>query len=379
MMQKLFNILLSSIFFLMVSAPFITHCFHDNESFLMSEKRKLAERPNIPSSWHEGRKFPQRFEAYLNDQFGLRAKLLDTYSRLRWNLGMNVNSKVLRGKDGWLFLGQENKIIEQYLGINRFENGELLDWVEAMQARKNWLAERKIPFIIVVSPNKHSIYPEKLPGNIGIKTGPTRLDQLTDHIKKNGQLDFIDMRETFKQAKGNHALFYKADSHWNELAGLICYTEIMERVRNYFPGVKSLTIDDYSIVDREKRGGDLAKMIRLQDILSERILALKPKFASRVSEYKTVEPGKKHLHRQFVFETNRPDQPKAVIFHDSFIWGMSNFMKETFQRTILAHHCGLKFDTELIEREKPDIVIYQFIERVANRKINDPFETCMNF
>jgi alginate O-acetyltransferase complex protein AlgJ len=378
MMQKLFNILLISIFFLMISAPFITHCFHDNDSFLMSEKRKLAERPHIPSSWHEGRKFPKRFEAYLNDQFGLRTELLDTYSRLRWNLGMNVNSKVLRGKDGWLFLGKENKVVEQYLGINRFENGELLDWVEAMQTRKDWLAERKIPFIIVASPNKHSIYPEKLPGNIGIKTSPTRLDQLTDYIRKNGQLDFIDVREIFKKEKRNHALFYRVDSHWNEFAGFLCYAEIMKRVKNYFPDVKSLSIDDYNMINQEKKGGDLAKMIRLQDRLSEQVLALKPKFSSRVSEYRTVGSQKKQFHRHFVFETNQLDQPKAVIFHDSFIWGMSNFMKETFQRTVLAHHCGLKFDTELIEREKPDIVIYQFIERVANRKIKDPFETCMN-
>jgi hypothetical protein len=63
-------------------------------------------------------------------------------------------------------------------------------------------------------------------------------------------------------------------------------------------------------------------------------------------------------------ETNDPRLPKVLVFRDSFAWPLIPFMAESFQSSVFVWTS--EFLPELIEREKPDLVIYEYVERYVN-------------
>jgi len=65
------------------------------------------------------RDFTKATDAYIDDHFGLRDRLVHWNSRLRYRLGASSTPKVVIGSDGWLFYAGE-KIIEQHTGEDVF-------------------------------------------------------------------------------------------------------------------------------------------------------------------------------------------------------------------------------------------------------------------
>lgn len=375
-MRRWFDITLILIFLSGMLTPLAVKILRLEGRKPTGENRSLAQIPPLPSTCKEVLAFPQGVDAYARDSFGLRNDLLYLDSWLKWKLTLRITEKVLVGKDGWLFLGKANNVVEQYRGVDLFSHSDLKQWVDAMVERQHWLEARGIYFIIVVPPTKHSIYPEFLPETIGPVVGKTPLDQLAAYIKQDTDLDFLDLRKTVLEARQSFRVFHKTDSHWNDMGGFAGYSELMKRVKKYFPKIKPLTLNDYVREEKIKPGGDLAKMLNLQDVMFDLSPVLTPRFPSRVCKQKVTGTKKDRSTHRIFYETNCPALPSVVIFHDSFIWGISKLLRENFNRTVLAHHCGLKFDTELIEKEQPGLVIYELAERAAKRRIADPFASC---
>jgi predicted Zn-dependent protease len=79
-------------------------------------------------------------------------------------------------------------------------------------------------------------------------------------------------------------------------------------------------------------------------------------------------------HGYKVTEQDRPDLPSAVIFRDSFMTAASQFFSESFRRVVyVAAGEGIHYD--LIERERPDVVIHQMGERRLTSVPHEPSTT----
>ena len=58
-----------------------------------------------------------------------------------------------------------------------------------------------------------------------------------------------------------------------------------------------------------------------------------------------------------------PQLPRAVMFRDSFAECMIPFLSEHFRRILYIHLEPEEFHYDLVEREKPDMVIQEMVER----------------
>jgi alginate O-acetyltransferase complex protein AlgJ len=353
-----------AVIFLPMSAQFL----HSDNLVSDSEKRILAKKPAFPRSLQEVEAFPASFDLYANDRFGFRSLFLRLNSRVKWALGMQISNKVIMGKAGWLFLNKRDDVLAQYRGLDNFTEAELMALDEAMTARKHWLDGKGIPFIAVIAPNKHTIYPEYLPRGLGLRVGECPMDQLVSYLKRKPDFSLVDLRSTVREAKRGNQVFYKTDSHWTEMGGFAGYREIIRHVKQLFPQIEAEDPRDYIFQDKTIKG-DLTYMLYLDGVISEETKIMVSKRPSHVKRYVDLWKGTDGQAPMMVFYTNRPELPSALIFCDSFIWGMSNFLAETFDRTILVHHQGLNFYSEIVEREKPDIVIYEMVERLLKMKV----------
>jgi len=59
--------------------------------------------------------------------------------------------------------------------------------------------------------------------------------------------------------------------------------------------------------------------------------------------------------------TNNNGLPKLVMFRDSFADGLIPYLSENFSRSVYVWKP--KVDLQVIEQEKPDIVIFEVAER----------------
>ncbi len=372
--QPVSNRLLIAAFLVVISLPMLLHFFSSSTALSVMEKRKLARVPKIPKNLTGLVAFPEKFSAYIDDHFGFRKMLLTYGSQILYGLGIQPSKKVLIGKDGWMFLGHPPDIVEQYRGIDRFSEKELADWVIGMKKRELWLRRQGIKFFIIVAPNKHSIYNEFLPNTVGKPLYPTRLDQLVDYINRFSDLCVIDLRETMKAKKNEGLLYRKTDSHWTDLGGYIGSEKLIECTRSFFSNVAALGKDDYMINAVEMPGGDLAQMMNLENAIKELVPVMAPKGKRKAVEYN--ESRRKDLPdglRIRFFKTDMKSLPSVIIFRDSFIWAMLKFITDSFSRTVIVHHQGMTFNPRIVLKEKPDIVIYELVERSLNVKIKNSF------
>lgn len=306
----------------------------------------------------------KKVETMYNDHFGLRNLMirLEALSDFKF-FKTPSTEKVVLGKEGWLYCGLDNgkDITKQYRGITKFTPEELSKIKTNLEQRKAWLEKKGIPFVLVIAPDKETIYPEYYNNEKYKKvSNESRLDQLMDYLHKNSNIDVLDLRKILLDNKSKGRLYYKTDTHWNQFGGYFGYEAIMKEVGKYIKSVRPLTIDKFNIVKeyRVPGEGDLANMLSLPNQYGEEHILLQPKIKRTSIPY---EEHKYDLVRGAVMKNPNKSLPKLLMFRDSFTVALGPYMSEHFSEAVFEW--SQNFDDKLVKQCKPDIVIQETVER----------------
>jgi hypothetical protein len=310
---------------------------------------------------------------WLDKNFPFRGQLIRWYNFASASMFGSYSHKapVAVGKDGWLFLAKDRTIdvLAEHQAVVPLTGAQLDTLTALYEERRAWLAERGVKYLLVVAPNKNSIYPELLPAEFK-QIGPvSRLDQIMKHLAGNSSIEVLDLRQTLLEAKKSRQVFYATDSHWNAHGAFPCYQAVVGRLAGRFPALKPLAASDFLAMEFTFLGGDLSYMVGLEDLVTERKVAYVPitPFKARGVSTGTIKPG--YAQPSQASEVNDPKLPKAVFFHDSYFWEILSLLGEHFSRAVYVWvKPGLAgsqsfFDKELVEAEKPDVVVEQIAER----------------
>src|SRR5215467_1988134 len=180
----------------------------------LAEKRRLAPPPVSRLSQPIEVSYTGAFEFWWNDGFGFRRSLVVAYSRTLLALGVSSTPSVIIGKSGWLFFAGD-EALASYRAVRPFTEAEVVRWQRRMEQRQAWLAERGIRFLVVIAPNKETIYPEFMPARLNRVRETTRLDQLMAQMRPRSSVAIIDPRGALRSAKADGALYFRTDTHWN--------------------------------------------------------------------------------------------------------------------------------------------------------------------
>jgi alginate O-acetyltransferase complex protein AlgJ len=335
------------------------------ETGRLDENRVRAEMPELKFNRFALARFPARFEAYFNDAFGLRDRLI------RWNnlvkvrgLGVSSSPRVLIGRKGWLYYTADWSL-EDYRRSRPFSTVDLEDWRTALEAQRDWLASRGIRYLVVVAPNKHTIYPEYVPQTVTQVQDESRLDQLCAYLKGRSDVPVLDLREPLLKAKQGPRLYFRRDTHWNGRGAFIGYQSIMAALEPWFPGMHPMSATAFKVVRTPWKNPDLSLMLGLGDVLTEFDFTSEPKAGRKA---KWVDPGAladdaRRAKRSIPWATECDGEglPRAVAFGDSFFGPMAGLLAEHFSRLLMIWHTP--FDTSIVEQERPQVVIEEFVER----------------
>lgn len=335
-----------TIFFLvLISLPLGVQLAGNSAGTAANEKRKLAAMPSLSVGWQ----FPQKFAAYYGDNFGLRSRLIRLHALAMYRLfGQSPSDKVLIGKDGWLYYADDSSL-EDYRSLTPMPVEAMKHWKDVLETRQAWLAKRGIKMITVFAADKYIIYPEYLPAGYVRKEGPYRVDELVEYLK-NSKLTIVSLHQPLLAGKSDR-IYHRTDTHWNDRGAFIGYREILAAMN-----MKPL---DYTPVEKITAGWDLARMMGLADIVHEEDRQLVAPRRAKIVDIDREDPT--WNVGRVALEVNDPALPKLVMFRDSFCSALIPFMAEHFRHSLfLWQH---DFDPAIIDREKPDYVIWEITSR----------------
>jgi len=259
-------------------------------------------------------------------------------------------------------------LVENFQGLRPFSTQELAELERLHEARRDWLAERGGQYLFVVAPDKQSIYPDLLPGWLKPTGRPTKLDQFFNYMRENSRVAVPDLRPALRAARQISTTYYKTDSHWNSFGGFVASEELAKILPGKF-GSKPLSVDSFEFRKTPVIRGDLATLLGVY--IAEDDLVLTPK-TNLPPVMETVENSEYTVPTYHT--TNLTARGSCVVFRDSFGSALLPFLGYHF-KTVDYYWSPGGFDTNIIARVKPDVVISEIVERHFNEsdKQNDPF------
>lgn len=288
-----------------------------------------------------------------------RKLLIENFTRLRLKIGDRVFTQALIGKDGWLeYTGGRN--LDVFQNIQTLPYGDHKDIQKNLKILYDELRQRNITLVVVIAPNKATIYPDKLPSEIQKIGAQSELDMLIDRLKQKGPPILIDLRPALEEGRQKREIYYKTDTHWNSYGVLIAYREIMKNLSQSYPELAPNNINRFKVKEGKPYVHDISALMGAANLLE--------------TGY-TITPAKNDLNwiiynndpiAMSVATSSQDKLPKLLMYADSFGTPLfpllaPHFSQSTFIQNLSAYPDTLTF--QQIEATKPDIVILEFVER----------------
>jgi hypothetical protein len=132
----------------------------------------------------------------------------------------------------------------------------------------------------------------------------------------------------------------------------------------WFPQVRPFERGQFDEVEGGTCGRDLVHLLGLPEETPERVPELEPRFplrARREDLPRTWVRAELKYSPPVAWYSPDTSLPRALLFHDSFAIGFHHLLAEHFQRMVAVWHDD--FHPDLVEREQPDVVIQEMVER----------------
>lgn len=280
------------------------------------------------------------------------------------------------GRDGWLFLGDE------YAYSVSAMRGLVLPSAESAEiyrARRAYLDATAVSHgargaVFFVAPNKEDIYPEHYPA---WALAPDKAFSSTLRARPEDGLHLL--HDVILQAKAVHdvPLYYRTDSHWNDLGAWIAYQGIMRTLNAAGHSLAALSDQDVIVSPPVvQAGGDIAAFLFANRYLGESVPTVS------IRDDTTIRVAREGADAHYV-GPNRPisshDIPKRVSaasalnplrvlwLRDSFGTALSGYFARTFSEVIQVHPGKALHDNRryaaLLETYRPDLVIVTLVGR----------------
>ncbi len=361
-----YRLLPACVFVYWIFYPFVLNLVTSNTELL--DNRPLKTKPTELSL-----NFAKDFEAYYNDTFAGRKKLLKKYGKIQYKLGID-SGYTIQGQKGWAFYDSakvpDGYTLIDYFGEVRFSEAELKQMAEGVEKARAFYARQGIDYIIIIAPNKEAMYSEYMPERLQKqrKSDKSRMDLAVEYLQKNTKVKIINFKDALMAAKSElkEEIYYPLDSHWNGIGSYVGYTAMAEYLNkfNYHLPVKHVSENMISIVGSQK--SDL-------DVAGVKDINYKVSFFDdmNVKNLKNEDNG-----FMLVYEnTKAPEKKTLFMIRDSFGVGLIPYLSKAFRKTVYAHNKHNKREQleALIREHKPDIMVDELVERYFDRflKYND--------
>ena len=211
-------------------------------------------------------RYLRAFEKKVEDENALVLAVRPRYQLAVWNIFNDPGEKVVlgNGEGRWLFYRQDVEFLVQPSPLD-VRSAKLDNPVASIMKFRDQLKAKGVELLVVITPGKPSIYPERLTGSVINSAGHGKA--ILDSLTKLG-LNTVDLYTPLLAAKADDAklgpLYLNDDTHWTPRGAELAAGEIAKKVREMADagavdiGEKSIDyVASDSVADRM---GDIGEM-----------------------------------------------------------------------------------------------------------------------
>ena len=195
------------------------------------------------------------------------------------------------------------------------------------------------------------------------------LDRVYAALAQYPEITALDLRPALVAAKARERTYFKTDSHWNLIGATVGYDALAAALKvklPRFPAVPAERPEYVPGVDVYR--GDLATMLGLRRAFRENDIAPLAKLlghADRRCARLVAEPAAAAAPsagpETQVWACARAGLPTALVYRDSMGIALVPLLSENFSRVVYVSDRRLV--PAQVERERPDVVIEELVER----------------
>lgn len=332
------------------------------------ENRQLALMPSFDQNiW----RIPNKYVQYFNDHFPARVQFsrINNFIKIKYFKTSPNPNFVQIGTDGWLFYSTK-KIRKVYQGSELYSENELISIKKKIELKQTLLSKRNIEFYLIIPPLKHSIYPEYLPTSLKPAQEFSKRDQVMEFLKENSSIKIIDPYKMLLELKNERQIYYKTDTHWNQVGGFETYKMLINRIRKDFPSISEpYSLEAYEMDEREDYEGDLIDLLNLKGHFSRQGIFLTPKFEVKAEAAESGSLMGNEVKVDKYTIPQRADLPKLLMYRDSFTSYLKLPLSNHFFESTFIWDRNL--NVERIDQEKPDIIVLEMMERFVDHLLTE--------
>lgn len=357
-------LLITILFLVFISVPFLDRYLHFFKDRASSEKRNLA--PEAILDVNKLDYFPSAYDKYFKDRFSQRNRLIFWYYQLslRCFHATPVTGQVLLGQEGWLYsAGTEEDVFK---GQALFSEAQLDELADEFERRAAYLEQQNCKFYVMFPPVKAYVYPQYLPPALQMQEGKSCGIQLEEYLQQRGRVKVIPVHEMLRNRTGPPS-YFKLDNHWNLLGALLAANEAVRVIQKELPGLKSLPLDSFDIHREIIKTGNLIHILSYAIPLVDTNFVLVPHHggprSKEVQEKKYTAPDDFAEEYEMRMVSADTTAPRLMMVSDSFGNLIFHFLSGYFHESLkLFDAWKYQLHPDIVEQEKPDVYILLILE-----------------
>ncbi len=318
-----------------------------------TEKRELAGLPALTLA--NLNNIPSQTENWINDHAPFRDGFIDAYAVFNMELFHSIdNSEVIIGRDNWLFYTGNESMIDT-LGVRPFTPDQLDMILDRLLAVREKYVKDKDNFVFFIAPNKELVYRRYMPDYYAPVTDTSKARELVNYIRANSDIKVVYPLEELYAAGQDNLLYYKTDTHWNNLGGFMGVQELITALGGEATDYRTLDVA-FTLGTR----GDLGD-------LGHTPMRYLEEYEAEIDGYLEDVDGdllENNENGSGVIRASAdgaPDSRNVLMVRDSFALAMAPVIMRYFENTMFVEWQKIP-DTDL-GQDKNDVFIYEVVER----------------
>jgi alginate O-acetyltransferase complex protein AlgJ len=306
--------------------------------------------------------------------------ILSKLSPIFHQIGISIAPNfVTVGKDSWLYLGDahEQSLTRQRNGFAETNLAVAQTIVSTALARDRWLKSNAVSeFIVLLAPDKSTIYSDHMPN--WAKPVP---NTFTDSVVQQSNGIYLDTRSDLKAARQKYSepLYYKTDTHWNNLGGWVAYRSLAQRLARSHPELQWFTESHIKKSISPRPPGDLASFLRDTTNFTDFQVEIEiDKISTQVGEHyfneiptsiesKNLAAFSAEKIKPLILVTSKYalNSKRVLWLHDSFGFAMEPFVRRSFTEVLQGPYASMDEARleKIVSQFKPDYVVISVVER----------------